>query len=463
MLFRSEPLHLPLKEEQPEVFKCLPEYFLEDIVDNFKFITRHLSHIITTTQCDELVKICITFLRSSEYIKNPYLKSGLVTILFHGVWPTGRRSKGILGDVLYSSEFAMKHLLHALMKEYIECENTGLSTQFYDKLNIRYEIFQIIKCIWPNTVYRENLETEARVNLDFFVRFVNLLLNDVTYVLDESFTAMQQINAITKVLKNPAEQLDQTARQEKEEQLQAAQAKAKNYMQLTNEMVSMLKLFTEALGDSFTKSEVVQRLADMLDYNLDSLVGPKKANLKIENADEYGWNPKHMLSEISDVYLNLREKKAFVEAIAADGRSYKPENFDTARSIMQKFALKSTDQLHEWDQLAEAVKVAKEEADTAEQDLGDIPDEFLDPILATLMTDPVILPRSRVTLDRSTIRSHLLSDSHDPFNRTPLTIDQVIPDLEMKAKIEAFKAERKAQKSSAPVEAMEAIDPMDTS
>ena len=160
--FPKEPLHLPLKEQQPTVFKCLPEYFLEDIVDNFKFITRSMPKIITSTQSDELVKICITFLRSSEYIKNPYLKSGLVTILFHGVWPV-YGPKGVLGDVLFASEFATKHLLHALMKEYIECENTGTHTQFYDKLNIRYEIFQVIKCVWPNTIYRDNLETEARL------------------------------------------------------------------------------------------------------------------------------------------------------------------------------------------------------------------------------------------------------------------------------------------------------------
>jgi ubiquitin conjugation factor E4 B len=160
--FPKEGLHLPLPQEEPPAFKCLPEYFLEDIVDNFKFITRLMPSIVTSTQCEELVMICITFLRSSEYIKNPYLKAGLVTILFYGVWPFGHKSKGVLGDVLFAHEFATKHLLHALMKFYIECESTGTHTQFYDKFNIRYEIFQVIKCVWPNPIYRENLGTEAR-------------------------------------------------------------------------------------------------------------------------------------------------------------------------------------------------------------------------------------------------------------------------------------------------------------
>lgn len=42
------------------------------------------------------------------------------------------------------------------------------------------------------------------------------------------------------------------------------------------------------------------------------------------------------------------------------------------------------------------------------------------------MDDPVILPGSRISIDRATIRSHLLSDPHDPFNRVPLKIEDVV-------------------------------------
>jgi len=160
--YPSETLSLPLSANQPEVFRCLPEYFIEDVVDHFKFVTSHLPHVISGTQCDELVTICITFLSSSVLIKNPYLKSGLVSILYYGVMPVRNHSKGILGDVLNALPFALKYLLHALMRFYIDCEMTGAHTAFYDKFNIRYEIFQVIRCIWGNSVYRENLSTEAK-------------------------------------------------------------------------------------------------------------------------------------------------------------------------------------------------------------------------------------------------------------------------------------------------------------
>jgi ubiquitin conjugation factor E4 B len=46
----------------------------------------------------------------------------------------------------------------------------------------------------------------------------------------------------------------------------------------------MLKLFTDALADSFTMPEIVQRLADMLDYNLDAMVydRPSRATAKMK-------------------------------------------------------------------------------------------------------------------------------------------------------------------------------------
>jgi ubiquitin conjugation factor E4 B len=293
--------------------------------------------------------------------------------------------------------------------------------------------------------------------LDFFVRFVALLLNDVTFVLDESFSSFANIHELTLELRSP-ESMPPNVRQEKEEALSAAQSKAKSYMSLTKETVAMLKLFTEALAESFTVPEIVQRLADMLDYNLDALVGPKQSNLKLENPQEYGWSPHQMLSDIIDVYLNLKEQQRFRTAVARDGRSYKPENFITATRIAQRHALKSPEQIAAWDHLAAQIALAKAEDEEEEEDYGDVPDEYLDPLVYTIMEDPVILPASRVTIDRSTIRSHLLSDPNDPFNRMPLKVEDVIPNTELKEKIEAYKRERKAERAKRVAAAKENLE-----
>ncbi|GAB4816683.1 hypothetical protein N2152v2_003729 [Parachlorella kessleri] len=65
----------------------------------------------------------------------------------------------------------------------------------------------------------------------------------------------------------------------------------------------------------------------------------------------------------------------------------------------------------------------------------EIPHEFLDPILMTIMQEPVILPDSRITVDRATIERHLLSSGTDPFSRAPLAASQLQPDEALGARI----------------------------
>lgn len=434
---------LPLSDEQPITYRNLPEYILEDVVDNFKFIFRYIPHIIISTQTDELVALCITFLRNSEYIKNPGIKAGLVTLLYHGSQGRYINTKGVLSDVLVGDKFANDHLLHSLLQFYIECESTGAHTQFYDKFNIRWEIFQIIKLIWTNKIYQQRLQRESKINTEFFVRFVNLLLNDCTYVLDEALGKFPKIHDLQEELKKPASLTDEE-RTSKTEELQRLEGQAGSYMQLVNETLDMMKLFTASLSEAFTTTEIVQRLADMLDFNLGQITGPKSSNMKVENMGKYNFNPRALLAVFVDVYLNLSDRPTFVEAVAKDGRSYKPENFDGATRILTRFGLKSGEEMAAWQKLINKFKIQKELDDQAEEDLGEVPDEFLDPLMATLMEDPVILPKSRQTVDRSTIRSHLLSDPTDPFNRQPMKIEDVQPDLELLEKINAFRAERKA-------------------
>mmetsp|Transcript_276 Transcript_276/g.258 ORF Transcript_276/g.258 Transcript_276/m.258 type:complete len:114 (-) Transcript_276:190-531(-) len=81
--------------------------------------------------------------------------------------------------------------------------------------------------------------------------------------------------------------------------------------------------------------------------------------------------------------------------------------------------------------------ITVETQDLAEK-LGEIPDEFLDPISCDLMKDPVLLPASGNIMERSTIKQHLLNDEHDPFNRAPLKATDLVEQPELKKKIETW-------------------------
>ena len=68
--------------------------------------------------------------------------------------------------------------------------------------------------------------------------------------------------------------------------------------------------------------------------------------------------------------------------------------------------------------------------------------DLMCPLLGTLMVEPVLLPTSKMVVDRCVIAKHLLSDPIDPFNRQPLQMSEVIPQTDLKSKIETWKTEQ---------------------
>ncbi|KAF9030215.1 hypothetical protein BDZ89DRAFT_1091648 [Hymenopellis radicata] len=435
-------VELPLSKEVPMAFRVLPEYIIEDVIEFYLFIVQNAPERFELSGKTELVVFALTFLSSTWYIKNPFLKAKINDMLFMGIWDYNRQKNGgLLGYLLNSHPLALKHLMPTLMHFYIEVEQTGASSQFYDKFSMR-SIAAILKVIWDNPTHREALNAAA-LNVDQFVRFINLMINDVTYLMDESLGELTQIHNIQVEMDDPSWNTQSTEhRREREGTLRQLERHASGYISLGRSTVELLKVFTAETKAPFMMPEIVDRLAAMLDYNLVALVGPKYQELRVRNAEKYRFNPKTLLSDILQVFINLSDQDEFVQAVANDGRSYSKEVFASAEAIAIRRGVKVEAELELLRQFVVKVEDAKASMD-AEEELGDVPDEFLDPLMFTVMRDPVTLPSSRAVIDRSTIKSHLLSDTKDPFNRVPLSIEDVIPNTELKNRIESFLIERR--------------------
>ncbi|CAH7685783.1 ubiquitin elongating factor core-domain-containing protein [Phakopsora pachyrhizi] len=435
-------IKLPLPRDCPIEFKMLPEYVLEDVIEFYSFISRHSPSTLlqASSVIDELLTFTLAFL-TTPYLKNYHLKSKFIEILYYNTVQIPGHKDGILGDSLNYHPLALSHLMSALMQIYVEVEITGSHTQFYDKY-----IALILRKVWHNQTHRTALKRHSTT--ESFVRFANLLMNDVTYLLDDTLGQLQEVNRIeTKMADQESWMaLSENERKEEEGKLLSCERHCPSFLSLANENVNMLKTFTEETPDAFLKSEIVNRLAAMLDYNLNTLVGPKCQTLKIKDPKKYHFQPKILLSDLIQVYINLWDQREFQEAISNDGRSYDKDLFERADRICRKANLKSLEDLERLKDLVLRVEEIKKLGDEEEEELGEVPDEFLDPLMATIMKEPVILPTSKTTVDLSTIKQHFLSDETDPFNRMKLKIEDVIPDLELKAKINEWIKEKKQKK-----------------
>lgn len=98
-------------------------------------------------------------------------------------------------------------------------------------------------------------------------------------------------------------------------------------------------------------------------------------------------------------------------------------------------------QIAHWRELANKAQKIVLQNQKRELDYSDAPDEFRDPLMDTLMEDPVLLPSGKI-MDRAVILRHLLNSSTDPFNRQPLTEDMLTPVADLKHRIDAWKKQK---------------------
>lgn len=269
------------------------------------------------------------------------------------------------------------------MRFYVDVEQTGMSSQFYDKFNIRYNISQIFATLWKNDRYRLALrqasEEDGPMGREMFVRFVNLLMNDTTYLLDEAITTLREIRGIEQEIgrKEEWDARGEEERKEREKVLADGKRKAKSYIGLGNETVHMLNYMTSEVPGVFQRPEVIDRLAAMLDYNLTTLAGPKCSELKVQDPSQYRFEPRNLLKELVQVYLNLSKGEAFALAVSRDGRSYRKDSFSRAAGILKKYALMGDKEITALGSFVDQVESLIRKAQEQEEEMGEVPDEFL--------------------------------------------------------------------------------------
>uniref|UniRef100_A0A8C6E565 Ubiquitin conjugation factor E4 n=1 Tax=Moschus moschiferus TaxID=68415 RepID=A0A8C6E565_MOSMO len=443
----------------------VPEFFADNLGDFLIFLRRFADDILETSadSLEHVLHFITIFTGSIERMKNPHLRAKLAEVL-EAVMPHMDQTP----NPLVSSVFHRKrvfcnfpyasHLAEALIKVFVDIEFTGDPHQFEQKFNYRRPMYPILKYMWGTDTYRESIKDLAdyasknleAMNPPLFLRFLNLLMNDAIFLLDEAIQYLSKIK-IQQIEKDRGEwdSLTPEARREKEAGLQMFGQLARFHNIMSNETIGTLAFLTSEIKSLFVHPFLAERIISMLNYFLQHLVGPKMGALKVKDFSEFDFKPQQLVSDICTIYLNLGDEENFCATVPKDGRSYSPTLFAQTVRVLKKIN-KPGNMIVAFSNLAERIKSLADLQQQEEETYADACDEFLDPIMSTLMSDPVVLPSSRVTVDRSTIARHLLSDQTDPFNRSPLTMDQIRPNTELKEKIQRWLAERRQQQKEQP-------------
>ncbi|CAA6662959.1 unnamed protein product [Spirodela intermedia] len=431
---------MPLPSECPMKFASMPEHLVDDAMDLLIFTSR-IPRALDGFALEDFLNFIIMFMASPSYVKNPYLRAKMVEVL--NCWMPQKSGASSTAALFEGHQLSLDYLVRNLMKLYVDIEFTGSHTQFFDKFTIRHNIAELLEYLWDVPSHRNAwrliaIEEEKGV----YLNFLNFLINDSIYLLDESLNRILEMKELEAEISNSAE-WERRPAEEREERMRRFHSQENIIrfdLKLANEDVGMLAFTSEQIPAPFLLPEMVERVGSMLNYFLLQLVGPQRKSLTLKDPEKYEFRPKQLLKQIVTIYVHIArgdKEGIFPSAISKDGRSYNEQLFSAAAGVLQKIGADGR-LVQEFIQLGAKAKDAASEAMDAEETLGEIPDEFLDPIQYTLMKDPVILPSSRVSVDRPVIQRHLLSDSSDPFNRSHLTQDMLIPNTELKARIAEF-------------------------
>jgi len=436
---------LPLPPEPVMLFRLLPEWVVDDMADFLLFGLQFMPGVVSRTVDPTLVTWLLTILSNTHYFSNPYLASKLVEVLFV-VNPQVQEKTGEMYRKLMGHYICENHLPSSLMRFYTDVEQTGSSNEFYDKFTIRYHISIIMKSMWESPVHRNAIVQESN-NGKNFIKFINMMMNDTTFLLDESLDALKRIHEVQEDMAVPERWAGQSQEQQtsRARQLSQDERQCRSYLTLARETVDMFHYLTQGIQEPFLRPELADRLACMLDAVLEQLTnGPKCKNLKVKNPDKYGWDPKWLLSHLIDIYLHLDTDK-LVQAIANDQRSFKLTTFNDTAMRMESVLGRRLQDVQRFRQLGERANKIVVEKIKQDEEWENVPQEFECAIMGEMMEDPVRLPSGNVC-DRKNIERHILSTPNDPFNRQPLTEDMLKPATDIKKKIQDWKEEQRSKK-----------------
>jgi ubiquitin conjugation factor E4 B len=290
-----------------------------------------------------------------------------------------------------------------------------------------------LKDLWKVSSFRESILKQTDTTV--FARFFQYVVGDCLYATE---TAIEKLSEVKHFEKSDLSSLDQIDRVESQTEFRRNKDAARFYFEFARRNLWMMHVITTNVPESIERAELFPPFAKALNYFISILI--KQENLLDVNEPKfYRFVPQEVFAEIIQIYISLDRFPSFITAVVEDPYSFSEELFKKVSDFNFSCNWVGADAAKALLVFAQSVQTEFEKTRKQFVSLSedDVPPEFLDQIVFTVMEDPVLLPNGE-HVDRKTIKEHLLNDPTNPFTREPLTMDQVKPDVELKAKIEAF-------------------------
>ena len=439
------------------VISSLPEFLILNIVNSCIFFRQAYPDLYFKDfdLLKNLVNFGLIYSSHINIIHNQHLRSQIFDILLYSFHLEEQEKNDnrllMIHQKLLKDDFIKENLILSIMRVFIDAERLGTSNQFYERFNVRNKVLQLVNEVFKKhqEILIDNIINYANHHSDDATQMLTLLMGDVTYLIDEVIQRLIDIRNYQELKDNKELWNSKTQEQKTEEDNKFAENDRllKAECRLLNHSLGFMTIICSCLQKYFIKEEKAERLADLMNYCLDEFTA-KSSQLKIKNKNDYEFNPSYIMESIIKIFSYFVDYEEFLEFVVSDARAYKYDNFTKAIKLKNENKVKVDMEISEnFDNIVyNKLKKAEESVEQKKINYDDAPEEFLDPLTYGLMENPVILPSSHINIDRRTIEDYLLTNPSDPFNRNPLTKEELIPNDDLKKKIDEYKANKLKEK-----------------
>lgn len=437
----------------------LPKNSIEIIGSILDFSKTQLKANMLGDNSSHIVNLSIQILNNNEektFIKIKFLN--FITVNNH-----------IVSEILINSnnhniiKYNLKQYMDCLINFYHKIDSNG--SNYYNKMTARYKINGVISkyiilyknlldkndtiSIFDNTYKWNTSLREIFENSEKWNNLAHLLISDVCFYFEEITSSINKIND----LKNSTNFREIVTN---EDLIQQQVITMSTYVIYFESNILLIDKFLHNIPLSINNSLNLNKFINCLVFFTYSLIEEK--NISILNFDfdyykiQFKWNLILEIIHTAFCYQwSENEQDSISKVLLSIPQWYNSKLLNNLDTFV------NNGKINDIQSFIEKVNKFRDSLTENEFEYPELPSEFCDPIMMTPIEEPILLPESKIFMDKSVISSHLINDETDPFNRTKLTMNELLsynnlPETILKInsfkdRLENWKKENKLKKS----------------
>ena len=259
---------------------------------------------------------------------------------------------------------------------------------------------------------------DNKINMKYFKELIYENLSHFQYVIDEILETLNKINSVEQSNIDLEGNLNELS-EEDDDLVYELKEQINNYTIYLDVFSAFIIKTTKHYSNIILCDEIKHSLNNIIIITINNITIHQK-KYKIINKSKLKFTPIDLLITIKSILLNLiyiRKNESIVSLLLSKNDSYIKNSVKRINNILSKKEKIKTLEYSYLNFLNDKINETLDHNKDIE-----IPDDLCDPIMDTLIENPVMLPNN-IIIDYGTISRHLLTNESNPFNREPLTLE----------------------------------------